>query len=86
MSLFLYVNSENYILASLQDENNFLLAMNQVKFSLMVHDAPNPCARKGGKESGEVKGEYGGTSGEEEENADYGGLVQSSQQHVAPSV
>ena len=32
------------------------------------------------------KGEYGGVCGEEEGNADYGGMVQSSQQHVAPCV
>ena len=35
----------------------------------------------------EVKGEYEGIRGEEEEeSADYGGMVQPSQQHVAPCV
>ena len=38
------------------------------------------------KESGEVKGEYGGVEGEEEGNADYGGMVQPSQPLVAPCV
>ena len=32
----------------------------------------------------EVKGEYGKISVEEEGNADYRGIVQPSQQHVAP--
>ena len=35
---------------------------------------------------GEVKGEYGGIREEEERNADYGEMVQPSQQHVAPCV
>ena len=48
--------------------------------------APNSRARKAGKERGEVKREYGGVYGEEEENADYEGMVQPSQQHVAPCV
>ena len=48
--------------------------------------ATNSRARKGGKKRGEVKEEYGGIWGEEEGNADYGGLVQPSQQHVAPCV
>ena len=47
---------------------------------------PNSCARKGGKERGEVKREYGKIPGEEEGNADYGEMVQPSQQHVAPCV
>ena len=47
--------------------------------------AHNPDATKGGKERGEVKGEYG-RIWEEEGNADYGGMVQPSQQHVAPYV
>ena len=46
----------------------------------------NSHAHKGKKESGEVKGEYGGVCGEEEGNADYGGMVQPSQQHVGPCV
>ena len=33
-----------------------------------------------------MKGEYGGACGEEEGNADYGGMVQTSQHHVAPYV
>ena len=33
-----------------------------------------------------MKGEYGAVCGEEEGNADYGGMVQLSQQHVAPCV
>ena len=48
--------------------------------------APNSRVRKGGKERGEVKGEYGGIEVEEEGNADYGGMVQPSQQYVAPYV
>ena len=48
--------------------------------------APHSRARKGGKEREEVKGEYKRIWGEEEGNADYGGMVQPSQQHVAPCV
>ena len=40
--------------------------------------APNSHARKEGKERGELKGEYGRIR-EEEGNADYGGMVQPSQ-------
>ena len=40
---------------------------------------PNSRARKGGKERGEVKGEYERIWGEEEVNPDYGGMVQLSQ-------
>jgi len=47
--------------------------------------APNTRARKEG-EGGEVKSDYGGIWGEEGENADYGGMVLPSQQHVAPRV
>ena len=36
------------------------------------------------KEIGEVKGEYGVIQWEEEGNADFGGMVQPSQQHVTP--
>ena len=46
----------------------------------------NPRVHKGKKEMVEVKGEYGGVCGEEEGNADDWGMVQPSQQHVAPSV
>ena len=50
-------------------------------------NAPNSRARKGqGDKRGEVKGQYGRIWGEEEGNADYGGMVQPSQQHVAPCV
>ena len=52
---------------------------------MMIID-PNSRAHKGKKERGEVKGEYGGVCGEEEGNADYGGMMQPSQQHVAPCV
>ena len=45
----------------------------------MMIIAPNSRADKGNKERGEVKGEYGGISGEEEGNADYGEMVQPSQ-------
>ena len=38
------------------------------------------------KEKGEVKGEYERISGRWGGNADYGGMMQSSQQHVAPCV
>ena len=47
--------------------------------------APNSRAHEG-KERGEVNWEYGGVCGEEEGKADYGGMVQPSQQHVAPCV
>ena len=40
-------------------------------------------ARKEVKERGKVKGEYERIWGEEEGIADYGGMVQPSQQHVA---
>ena len=48
--------------------------------------APNSRAHKGKKERGKVKGKYGGVCGEMEGNADYGGMVQLSQQHVAQCV
>ena len=41
--------------------------------------APNSRAYKG-------EGEYGGIWGEEEQNTNYGEMVQPSQQHVAPCV
>ena len=47
---------------------------------------PNSCSRKGGKKRGEVEEEYGRIIEEEEGKADYGGMVQPSQQHVAPCV
>ena len=53
---------------------------------MMMIIAPTSRAHKGKKERGEVKGEYGGVCWEEERNADYGGMVQPSQQHVAPYV
>ena len=49
----------------------------------MMITAPNHRAHKGQKETGELKGEYRGIWGEEEGNADYEGMVQPSQQHVA---
>ena len=54
--------------------------------TMMMMIAPNSCARKGEKERGEVKGEYGKIWGQEEGNADFVGMVQLSQQHVAPCV
>ena len=39
-----------------------------------------------GRRRGEVMGEYGKIGGNEEGNADYGGIVQPSQQHAAPCV
>ena len=48
--------------------------------------APNSRAHKGEKERGDVKREYGGIWGEEEGNADYGVMMQPSQQHGAPYV
>ena len=48
--------------------------------------APNSRVHKGKKEAGEVKGGYGGVCEEEEGNATYGGMVQPSQQYVAPCV
>ena len=53
---------------------------------MMMIIAPNSHAHKRKKERGEVKGEYGRVCGEEEGNADYGGMVQPSQQHVASCV
>ena len=47
----------------------------------MMMIAPNSRAREGEKKRGEVKGECGGIWGEEEGNADYGVMVQPSQQH-----
>ena len=41
----------------------------------MMIIAPNSRAHEGKKERVEVKGEYGGIWGEEEGNADYGGMV-----------
>ena len=52
----------------------------------MMIIAPNSHARKEGKERGEVKGKYRKNWREDEVNADYGGMVQPSQQHVAPCV
>ena len=52
----------------------------------MMIIAPNSRANKGKKERGEVNGEYERVCGEEKGNADYGGMVQLSQQHVAPCV
>ena len=49
---------------------------------VMIIIAPNFPAHKGEKDRGKVKGEYGGICGEEEGSADYGGMVQPSQQHV----
>ena len=49
---------------------------------MMMIIAPNSRARKGEKE----RGEYGGIWEEEERNADYGEMMQPSQQHVAPCV
>ena len=53
---------------------------------MMMIIAPNSRAHKGKKEMGEAKEECRGACGEEEGNADYGGMLQLSQQHVAPSV
>ena len=52
----------------------------------MMIITPNSHAHKGKEERGEVEGEYGGVCGEEEGNADYGGMVQPSQQHAAPYI
>ena len=52
----------------------------------MMIIAPNSRAHKRKKERGKVKREYGGVCGEEEGNADCGGMAQPSQQHVAPCV
>ena len=48
----------------------------KAKYNTMI--APNSSARKGGKERGEVKGEYGRTSGDLEGNIDYDGILQPS--------
>ena len=47
--------------------------------------APNSRTRKGGKERWELKGKYGWIWGAEEENVNYGLMVQPSQKNVAPS-
>ena len=52
----------------------------------MMMIAPNSRARKGVKERKKVNVEYGGICGEEEGNADCGGIVQPSQPDVAPCV
>ena len=52
----------------------------------MMIIAPNSRTHKGKKGRGEVKGECRGAYGEKEGNADYGGMVQPNQQHVAPCV
>ena len=59
---------------------------NEYSALMMMIIAPNSRAHKGKKERGDVKEEYEGVCGEEERNADYGGMVQPSQQHVAPCV
>ena len=41
---------------------------------------------EGTEGEGVGEGEYGGILREQERNADYGGMVQGSQQHVAPCV
>ena len=46
---------------------------------MMMMIAPNAHVREGGKERVEVKGKHGRIWREEEENADYGWKVQSSQ-------
>ena len=48
----------------------------------MILIVSNFRSRKEGKERGQLKEEYGGISGEVEGDADYGGMVQTSQQHV----
>ena len=53
--------------------------------TLMIMIAPNSYARREVKK-GKVKVEHGGIRGKEEGNADYGGMVQPSQQHVAPCI
>ena len=52
----------------------------------MMMIAHNTSARKEAKEKGEVEGEYGRISGDEEGNANYGGMVQPSHQYVPPCV
>ena len=47
---------------------------------------PNSRTRKGEKKRVEVKGEYGRILGAEERNADNGGMVPPSQQHVVSCV
>ena len=58
----------------------------QTEYLLVMMIAHNSRVRKRGKERGEVKGKYGRIRGEEEGNADYGGMVQPRQQHFAPCV
>ena len=53
---------------------------------MMMMIVLNCHAREGGKETGNVQRKSGGISGEEEGNSDFGGIVQPSQQHVAPCV
>ena len=50
---------------------------------MMMMIAPNSRAcKKERKERGEEKGEHGRISEEEDENADYGGMVQPSRQRI----
>ena len=53
---------------------------------MMTMITPNSRAYKEENEKGELKGGYGGIWRKEEGNADYGGMVRPSQQHVAPYV
>ena len=47
---------------------------NEYSALMMMIIAPNSRAHKGKKERGDVKEEYEGVCGEEERNADYGGI------------
>ena len=57
-----------------------------IRYYYHITIAPNSRACKGGKERGEVMGNYGGIRREKEWNANYVGMVQPSQKHVAPCV
>ena len=53
---------------------------------MVIMIACNSRARKGGKKREEEKGHYGRICGGAAGKADYGEMVQPSQQHVAPCV
>ena len=73
--------------ASLYNSRAFMQAkMTRGHDFMMMMIVPNSHVRKGGKKRVDVKGGYDVILGEEEGNADYGGMVQPSQQHVAQYV
>ena len=78
-SLLFLIISKNIILY-----RDFVISLHL--YSIIIMIVPNSRTRKGEKKRAKVKGEYEKNWGEVEGNADYKGMVQPSQQHVAPSV